>query len=238
MLEGIDVMTNEPTRKDFLAFFGKKIETFVEPTAIRYDQNPGKKRVSSELHIEIEAQKLYQIREALKDAENLREDVSRTNETVFAQTNEKISEKISDALPTAVILTLIEGYYQECFDTLVHTGQVKRKVIRRTLKTALLILFFSFLLLVGSSILFFMSYQIIVLFTLMAGVICGLLGLVLLKVNLSQRKALGKTIEKQDLLDKLKVTQFLLEQITDENMKNQAVTNFLASILKQDSHFT
>jgi hypothetical protein len=231
MFRGIDIV-NGPTRKDFLAFFGKRIETFVVPTTIRYDQNPGRKHVSSELPIEIEAQKLHQVKEALEDAEKLGEEDLLNNGTEFAQTNEKISAEISEALPTAVILALIEDYYQGYSNTLTKIGQEQRKVIRRTLEVALAVLALSFLLLIGDSILTFLSYQILSIPVFILGAICGVLGLVLLKVNLSQRKDLGKTIEKQDLLDRLKVTQLLINQITDEKMKNEAVKNFLASILK------
>jgi hypothetical protein len=219
MLRGMAVTTNRSTREDFLAFFRQKIEA----------------SVSSDLDIEIEPQKLSQVEESLREARVLGEEDVLTNATVFAQTNEKISEEISGALPTAVILNLIEAYYQEHANRLVQIIQGKRKVIRKTAEAALAILVLSFPLLIGGSIFSFLSYSILALLTLILGVICGVLGLLLLQVNLAQRKDLSKTIEKEDLLDKLKVAQLLIEQITDEDRKNEAVKNFLASILKQNS---
>ncbi len=204
------------TREDFLTYLQEKIKI---NNNLRFLPEPQARSISTALD---EAKKLSQQPHVEIDAEKLEE---------LNQVNRQISAEIPTVLPNVVTLEWIQSYCEDRSKTLMEDIRVQRLKLRKKLGVIIVAFMVGLLCVLSGIATSFPFSQVFSLWIMLVGSFCLIGGIVLLQGIHSRTADINKAVEKQDLLNKLKMTQLLIEQITDEERKNAIIRSWLESIL-------
>lgn len=209
-----------PLREDFLNFFKEQVLILHKQPRLKEPDSPTL------------VPNIRKISEALDEAKELSKQAESISD--HKSVSKRISIKISKTLPNTLILTILNAYCEARSTILIQIGREQRRRVRRESGLVFLSLIAGFVCIVLGSLFSLGSYQISSIVVLFCSGLCEIVSIMLLKRSLSQRKNISRTIEKQDLLNRIKVSQLLIEQITNEQERENMLKNLLSVILMQE----
>ena len=233
--------------KNPYAFCHDLISILREPSVIFRisipEQNIRKQETSSEFHVEVAPQNLRKITAALNQAEELQKKAEDGTNTDLLeklhQTNEEISEWISQELPAMVLLAFIEDYCQQQVKALTQIEQQHRERIRRGENIAVSCLLVGALFMACIGVLFTMRYHNPILFLLLLapGLCLELIGIYCLRGNAERRRKLNKILQRRTSLHRFRMMPLIIEEIADQEEKQAIMQDLLINLLKDELIF-